>query len=146
MRFTQILVFTSSLLLIPLLLISCTKDTSYKKWKGWASLSEEQQSFFAEFYSDSVFQKEHVQIPLKSQWVEEDNNTLEEITMTEYITHEEYSYINLNDESYYGDFTKVSAIEFQLLLRQIDTGVYIIFEFAKIEGAWQMTKIMDLST
>ena len=146
MRFTQVLIFISALLVMQFGLISCTSDVPYEEWDGWASLSKEQQAFFAAFYSDSVFQKGHVLFPLESQWIEEDNNTLTEIVRIDHVNREDYSFLDLTDGSYYGEFIDINYNDFQLLLRQVDTGVYVIFEFANIGGSWLMTKVNDSST
>ncbi|MFD0863374.1 DUF4348 domain-containing protein [Sungkyunkwania multivorans] len=111
------------------------------------------EKFFERFASDSVFQKDHIHIPLEKKYYDDPYESVEIIT----------AYIYENKLPNYMDFSQDKEAMFKEVDKYYiekectdnrvvyknmgyDNGIYCEYVFKKIGDKWYLTNILDLST
>ena len=143
-------------LLLGIALISCNpssktsegtepikKDTSTLAKPEVELLEEDFPSFFQKFQSDSLFQIGRIVFPLERLISNYDGES------TEQIAQKDWQYLNFDPNEDGIDAFKiqeeVQQEEAQIILKGIDNGIYVRFQFKRRGGKWQLVKWIDES-
>lgn len=94
--------------------------------------------FLIRFKSDSTFQRSHILFPLKVSAIDiDDKAELSKINSTEWTYAKFDGYILTTD--------KVSKDTTKLIIQKEDTGLHVVYYFARHNGSWRLAKIEDSS-
>jgi hypothetical protein len=96
--------------------------------------------FFKKFKSDSVYQKAHINFPIKIIVTEDERDSVT------YIKENKWHYVRLtnNKEDIYKKAqSNKNSVTIQYTVE--DTGILMSFDFTYIEGKWRLTSATDSS-
>ena len=138
-----------------MLLVSCgskTHDTMTDKHidSVKTSLNEEKfDDFFGRFKTDSLFQIERVKFPLTTEsWnTDEDKPATDKVEIVSW-RHLRFEYKDeyaKREIDAYTQETKVFADSAKLELRGVDNGIFIDYDFKKLNGEWFLVSEKDYS-
>jgi hypothetical protein len=97
-------------------------------------------SFFKKFKSDSVYQKEHINFPIKITVTEDERDSVT------YIKKDKWQYVRLtnNKEDIYKKAqSNKKSVTIQYTVE--DTGILMSFDFTYGSGKWRLTSATDSS-
>jgi hypothetical protein len=144
-----------------LVLCSCNSLHKEKKVSGQVEntvenqnkevrLEETFETFFAQFNSDSLFQKSRTKFPLKATFLLD--VTDEGSDSTFYVQEKEFFFVQLTSPKT-NLFDGVSIVEIkgnakqkQVILMMEDSGVHIEYLFKKIRDKWMLISYYDMSS
>ncbi len=132
-------------LIIFLNLLSCSqqnKSLPALKNMDQASAKEDFNIFFERFKMDSLFQQPRIDNPLPVLTGDEYGNDLETKLQVGYVAFNAKDWrreIRLSTE-------RVDQDTMNVILKVVDTGIYLEHLFARRGGKWYLFKIQDLST
>lgn len=96
--------------------------------------------FFKRFNTDSVFQIDHVDFPLRAKIVDE------EIDTTIYIPKSKWQYVSLlNNKTDIVKKVKVSESEITIIHMVEDTGLHVSYHFTRKNDDWLLVSVVDES-
>ncbi|MDP4183708.1 MAG: hypothetical protein Q8862_00925 [Bacteroidota bacterium] len=147
--------FRFFLILSSILLISCSSKSNKSiandeaKIQNETTISEEPfDVFIKKFSKDSSFQLLRIKFPLVYNYSEEEIETGS--LQTKQIKKEEWKIIDLVDKSGFGEPVEIiketnGSDLIQLLVKGVETGIYIVYFFEKEDNKWCLVKITDQS-
>jgi ssDNA-binding Zn-finger/Zn-ribbon topoisomerase 1 len=96
--------------------------------------------FFKKFKGDSVYQKEHINFPIKITVTEDERDSVT------YIKKDKWQYVRLTNNKkdiYKKAQSNKNSVTIQYTVE--DTGILMSFDFTYIEGKWRLTSATDSS-
>lgn len=118
-------------------------DRSIKPAENVADLTFN--SFFRKFGIDSLFQAQRIKYPLKYLYYPDDSDKLK----SRDIILGKWKFRNLIDDSLSTDFKPVIAVKDSLnatyTQQGIDNGIFVEYEFMKVDGKWYLVKMTNAS-
>jgi hypothetical protein len=96
--------------------------------------------FFKKFKCDSVYQKAHINFPIKITVTEDERDSVT------YIKKDKWQYVRLTnnkEDIYKKNQSNKNSLTIQYTVE--DTGILMSFDFTYIEGKWRLTSATDSS-
>lgn len=117
--------------------------SSAKKYETFAD-------FVNKFFSDSIFQNNHIKFPLKvvvNDYDLKETDSIKYNTQYRYITRRMWKYTNLSNEEVDGlkIKSKLESLSNSVTLLGVDNGVHITYHFRKEDDTWILIQIEDSS-
>ena len=124
------------------------EETKIHVSKSMTIQTEEFETFFDIFSTDSLFQKSKIRFPFPEIFYDiEDNQTIDSLKPSDWtfldLKYDSTAYYRQIDA--YEQIFEISSDKAKVGFRGIDNGIYFDYIFERLDSTWQLVKYVDYS-